>query len=67
MESITRPSLVDPIHFITPPPIIKPKKYNLNIIILVLFVIFMCVFFYISKYKTSPVIDVIPFNLYEKY
>jgi hypothetical protein len=72
LETSAVPKLVNSKHFPVPsvhvPPIsLKPKKVNLNWILLVLFVICTICFLYYCKYKTPENINVIPFNLYEKY
>ena len=77
LETSVVPKLVNSKHFPVkisspipppPPPIsLKPKKVNLNWILLVLFVICTVSFLYYCKYKTPENINVIPFNLYEKY
>jgi hypothetical protein len=74
LETSVVPKLVNSKHFpvktsslpILPKPL-KPKKVNLNILLLVLFVICTVSFLYYCKYKTPENINVIPFNLYEKY
>ena len=76
LESLETPNLINPKHLtelkhlINAPeiklPKIKPKKINLNIIILILFIIFTIFFLYNCKNGKSYDYKVIPFNLYEK-
>ena len=71
LESKNTPNLVNKDHFILPEIKVKinlPKKINLNIILLILFVLFTIFFLYNCKYGffKSDESKIIPFNLYEK-
>jgi hypothetical protein len=76
LETTKVPKLVNSNNFIVkelpsspPVSVVKPKKVNLNWILLGLFVICTICFLYYCKYKSHDLnlIPVCPFNLYEKY
>lgn len=64
----SRPNLVNPNYFVsTVSPVIKPKKkFSLNKIILICFILFTCFFLYNCKYGYFKITDdngVIPYSL----